>query len=795
MTPSSSRTPPTTTTRTTTTTTTSNPPGENTEHMVVSVVYSNGVIGASYYTQAFLDVRMTPQLPDQGCNLQQLQLLLQKLQPSTIIISRTAHRDLANSVNAFVALHRSSRVEKVPPQQMQLGIAKQELMSSNIQGRPGTPFSDCSEDDKLIFLNSILDFSQEISLRSMGALLQHVKSHFQNSDAVVIATLGMHRGCGHLSVPSRTLRDLHILAEEAHPCAWQGDSRRAREGISVYSLFERNCSIGRVRLKSLFCAPYNDVRQIEQSLSSIEYLLDQECLAKSLHQNLARIKRIDRILVNMCQGQTTVPEWQVLRDTCHHLLVVQGLLSAAPNSSLCGAIERAREASYRDTSSILHMIERTIDFEAFKENPSYTSPVKAGICDYLDEKKKQLFGNIHKRLTELTLTEMTNLPADVSDGRIIYLPCWGFVFATRLENVGTMRQLQSVEHVCKMDTEAFFKTSITRDLDKQYGDLRNIIIHRENRICRTLQIEVIERSWQLLKIIDKLCHLDAVLALAITARERGFKRPKIIPRNRIIVKNGYHPLLEFHKAPGASHIIPNSYLSTESVPVNIVTGANSCGKSVYLRQNALIVYLAHVGSFVPAEDSRICLLDTIQTSFFIDETMRDQASSFALQCRQIASVERSVESVRALVVIDEFGKGTNTAEGAALCVALVEKFMEWSNSPHVILASHYYKHLYYFLKHRPKVEFLTFRYVIEGNNLVQLHRVVDGVSVKSFGSFAAREADLPQEVIATQERISAFGLDNVGDSGSSTYECDRDFHNFALQALDEVRLAIRDGRF
>ena len=178
---------------------------------VVSIVYSNGTIGAS-------ELRMLPQLLGQGCILKHLEQLLCKLLPTTILISRTAHRDLENSVKAFFSVYRNTRTEKVPQQQMNLTTARHELLSLNLRAE-GVSFLERSEEEKMVYLSSIFDFSRQNSLRSLGALLQFVNTHLQFSENVVVVSLGMHRGCGHLTVSSRTMRDLHIVCEEPHPCS------------------------------------------------------------------------------------------------------------------------------------------------------------------------------------------------------------------------------------------------------------------------------------------------------------------------------------------------------------------------------------------------------------------------------------------------------------------------------------------------------------------------------------------------------------------------------------------------
>lgn len=279
-------------------------------------------------------------------------------------------------------------------------------------------------------------------------------------------------------------------------------------------------------------------------------------------------------------------------------------------------------------------------------------------------------------------------------------------------------------------------------------------------------MKVLEHEKLIVRCSDLCGELDSLVALAVGAQKYGFVPPQMTTENVIRIEGGRHPLQEL-TVPA---YIPNSCflvggrgddddeedpvsVSQNSVPVEadaqspsmlIMTGPNYSGKSVYLKQNALIVYMAHIGSYVPAERATIGLTDKILTRIATCESVSRNQSAFMIDLQQVA-LSMSLATRRSLVIIDEFGKGTNSIDGAGLACGVFEYFLNLGpNRPKVLGATHFHEIFEYgFLEERPELSFghMEVRVDTESNivedQITYLYNFVSGRSTSSFGTCCA----------------------------------------------------------
>lgn len=193
-------------------------------------------------------------------------------------------------------------------------------------------------------------------------------------------------------------------------------------------------------------------------------------------------------------------------------------------------------------------------------------------------------------------------------------------------------------------------------MDLLLGDTQCEIIDHETKIMHKLQNVILEASNVLLNIMDYSAELDCLISLSLIARELNYTRPKITRDGIICITKGRHPLQEFC----VSSFVPNNIMNGGKYgKIKLLTGPNASGKSIYLKQVALIVYLAHIGSFVPAESASITLIDHIFTRIHTVESVSIGLSTFMIDINQMSDALRYATS-NSLVIIDEFGKGTET---------------------------------------------------------------------------------------------------------------------------------------
>jgi len=266
-----------------------------------------------------------------------------------------------------------------------------------------------------------------------------------------------------------------------------------------------------------------------------------------------------------------------------------------------------------------------------------------------------------------------------------------------------------------------------------------------------LAVKILEHQQLLILTSDLLGDLDSLVALALGARKYGFNSPRMTIDNVIQIESGRHPLQELTVPAyiaNSCHITGGSSdedeQEAEDPSMLVMTGPNYSGKSVYLKQNALIVYMAHIGSHVPAERATIGLTDKILTRIATRESVSQNKSAFMIDLQQIA-LATTLATSRSLIIIDEFGKGTNVHDGAGLSCGVLDYFLSLGDDrPKVLAATHFHEIFENgFLEESPELSFGHMEVRVDSDaelvedQITYLYNFVAGRSNSSFGTCCA----------------------------------------------------------
>lgn len=290
---------------------------------------------------------------------------------------------------------------------------------------------------------------------------------------------------------------------------------------------------------------------------------------------------------------------------------------------------------------------------------------------------------------------------------VIYFPQLGYLICTPMRDEWTRGESIQVVDAWTFqffsETHAYFKSQEMFEMDKHVGDLHSMIVDRELEIIQSLLEEILVHSEVMMKSCEVCAELDVLLSLAQTSRMNGYVRPEMVEENIIDIVQGRHPLHELildafvandarllgGAGLGASPEYPYGSESDWN-SVLLCTGANACGKSVYMKQIALIQIMAQVGCFVPAESATLGLVDKIFTRVSTRETVSKAQSAFMIDLNQVSLALRNC-TARSLIVLDEFGKGTLSSDGAGLfCGVLKHLLHRGSQCPKVLVATHFH---------------------------------------------------------------------------------------------------------
>nr|XP_030706436.1 mutS protein homolog 5 isoform X6 [Globicephala melas] len=637
-----------------------------------------------------------------------------------------------------------------------LEISKQRLLSGNYSFIPDS----MTATEKILFLSSIIPFDCLLTVRALGGLLKFLGRRRIGVELedynVSIPILGFKKfALTHLvSIDQDTYSVLQIFKSEPHPSVYKVASG-LKEGLSLFGILNRcRCKWGEKLLRLWFTRPTQDLEELNSRLDVIQFFLLPQNLdmAQMLHRLLGHIKNVPLILKRMKLSHTKVSDWQVLYKTVYSALGLRDACRSLPQS-----IQLFRDIAQEFSDDLHHiasLIGKVVDFEGSLAENRFT--VLPNIDPEIDEKKRRLTG-LPSFLTEVARKELENLDPRIPSCSVIYIPLIGFLLCIpRLPSMVETSdfEIEGLDFMFLSEEKLHYRSARTKELDALLGDLHCDIRDQETLLMYQLQCQVLARAAVLTQVLDLASRLDVLLALASAARDYGYSRPRYSPRLLgVRIQNGRHPLMELC----ARTFVPNSAeCGGYKGRVKVITGPNSSGKSIYLKQVGLITFMALVGSFVPAEEAEIGAVDAIFTRIHSCESISLGLSTFMIDLNQQVAKAVNNATERSLVLIDEFGKGTNTVDGLALLAAVIRHWLALGPTcPHIFVATNFLSLIQLqLLPQGPLVQYLTMETCEDGNDLVFFYQVCEGVANASHASHTAAQAGLPEKLVARGKEVS-----------------------------------------
>ncbi|CAI5662382.1 unnamed protein product [Oreochromis niloticus] len=631
---------------------------EDSPAVLLSVLLQHGQVGLCFYDSQDSSLHYMPDTPDN----QELHLLvrvIQEVSPHVIITSAKQERSMTRFLQQLGSNpHYRPEVVTYPYVDFGLEVSKQRLLSAHLPFLPAC----ISERDKLSYLSSCISFDSSLMLRAVGALLKcldrrRVGVELEDS-SVGVPILQFHAYTlkGMVYIDSDTYSVLQIFKSELHPSVYKLHSGE-KEGLSLYGILNRcKCKFGSKLLRQWFLQPTQDLKVLKRRQEVIRFFTSPQNSdsLRTLQSSLRNIRNIPTLLRRMTLSLTKVTDWQSLYKTVYSAVCIRDTARHLPQS-----IQLFRDISEGfsdDLNYITSLISRVVDFEASLADNRFT--VKPNVDPAIDEKKRRMMG-LSDFLTDVARRELEHLDARIPSCCVIYIPVIGFLLSVpRLPNMVEKKdfEMEGLDFLFLSDNRLHYRSQRTRELNEFLGDLHCDIRDMEMAVMAHLQSAVLERSDSLFKVLDLAAELDCLMAMSSASQEYNYTSPKLASNRKITITQGRHPLLELCSPV----FVANSFHSSESEGrVKIITGPNSSGKSIYLKQVGLIVFMALIGSDVPAKEAEIGLVDGIFTCMQSRESVSVGLSTFMIDLNQMAQALNS-STGNSLVLIDEFGKGTNT---------------------------------------------------------------------------------------------------------------------------------------
>ncbi len=508
-------------------------------------------------------------------------------------------------------------------------------------------------------------------------------------------------------------------------------------GTLLWVLDDTVTPMGGRLLRRWILQPLLSPERINERLDAVEELYRNTLWRQELRETLRKMPDLERLVARVGTGTATPRDLAQIRSALEVVPQLRQLLAEAKASLL------VRLAQQLHTAADLHQRLAT----ALVDNPPQRL-TEGGIfrdgyhpeldeLRYIAQHSKELIAALEAK--ERERTGIRNL-------RVGYNQVFGYYIEVTKANL----HLVPPDYIRKQTL-----TDVERFVTPELKELENKVLGAEERISQLeyqlfveLRQEVAQRSGELLETARAVAELDVLATLAEVAAKNHYTRPIVDDGDEIVIKEGRHPVVE--QVQRDKPFVPNDcHLDNRENQLLIITGPNAAGKSTYLRQVALIVLMAQMGSFVPAKEAHIGVVDRIFTRVGAhDELVRGQ-STFMVEMTETANILHNATE-RSLVLIDEIGRGTSTYDGIAIAWAVAEELHRIGCK--CLFATHYH-HLNELENLLPRVRNYRAAVLEEGDKVVFLYRIVPGGTDRSYGIQVARLAGLPATVIERAKEI------------------------------------------
>ena len=509
--------------------------------------------------------------------------------------------------------------------------------------------------------------------------------------------------------------------------------------LTVLSVLDRTkTSMGRRLLRRWVLSPLRDRGRIEARLDAVEALI-QGAVWEPLGELLKRTCDLPRLLGRVGTRTLRPLDLLALRRTLEVLPEIEARLSQLPSPpARLTDIAHALSSAPR---GLAEEIARGLTDEP-PPDPREGGLIKEGYHPRLDELRGQA-ARLRGEIAALEARERarTGIPTlKVGYNRVL-----GYFLEITKAHLAKVpadwRRRQSLA-----SSERFTTDELARLADR-LAQTEAAALALEEEIFQGLCSRVGDELPALARVGEALAELDVLRSLAEVAHTRGYCRPRFTDRPAIRIREGRHPVVE-----RVTDFVPNDLVLDEATQLAVVTGPNMAGKSVFLRQVALIALLAQMGSFVPAKEAELPILDRIYTRVGASDALAEGLSTFMAEMVEAAQII-SGATPRSLVILDELGRGTSTHDGLALAWAIA-RFLAERIRCKTLFATHY-RELARLAEEVPGVVNLHVAVREWKGEVIFLHRVQPGVAERAYGVEVARLAQLPPEVLSEAERMLA----------------------------------------
>ena len=550
-----------------------------------------------------------------------------------------------------------------------------------------------------------------------------------------------HNNLKHIQNISRIAEDKYIWMDRFTVRNLELYHASSHNAVTLLDVIDKTISpMGGRLLKRWLALPLKDVKKIQHRHELVKHFIENDSFSETIKFQLHQISDIERLVSKVATGKISPRELVLLKNSLKAILPVKKEALTSKNTSV-----NKLGNEILDCTEVILKIDAAL-FDEAPVNINKGNAIANGVSEELDELRaistsgKEYLDNMLARESKKTAIPSLKI-------------AFNNVFGYYIEVRNTHKDKVPEEWIRKqtlVNAERYITEELKEYETKILGAEEKIQELERQLFLRLIQeiIEFIEPIQQNAKIIAQI---DCLLSFAVLAISNNYIRPIVDQSTEIEIKNGRHPVIEKQLPIGEEYIANDVVLNRSQQQIIMITGPNMSGKSAILRQTALIVLLAQMGSYVPAQNARIGVVDKIFTRVGASDNISMGESTFMVEMNETASILNNI-SDRSLVLLDEIGRGTSTYDGISIAWAIAEYLHEHPSKAKTLFATHY---------HELNEMTLTFERIKNFNvsikelkdTIVFLRKLVSGGSNHSFGIHVAKLAGMPNQVIHRASKI------------------------------------------
>ncbi|MFD1315061.1 DNA mismatch repair protein MutS [Namhaeicola litoreus] len=550
-----------------------------------------------------------------------------------------------------------------------------------------------------------------------------------------------HNNISHISQIKQIHQDKYVWMDRFTLRNLELHASNAADGISLLDIIDQTVSpMGGRLLRRWLSLPLKDLQEIKERQSIVKYLIEKESDFEKIWGQIKSMSDLERLISKVATGKISPREVVMLKNS---LLAISPIKEIGLKSGIEGLVNLANNLD--PCPELTQKISQTLNENA-PVNINKGNSIAEGVSEELDE-LRSLSSSGKSYLDQMVEREIER--TGISSLKIAFNNVFGYYIEVRNTHKDKVPE-EWIRKQTLVSAERYITEELKHYESKILGAQEKIAV-LEQEIYGQLIDFLLQFVQPIQKSASQIARLDCLCAFAQNAIHYNFVKPVLDDSTDLDIKNGRHPVIEKQLPPGEAYIANDVVLNRNQQQIIMITGPNMSGKSAILRQTALIVILAQMGSYIPAQNAKIGLVDKIFTRVGASDNISMGESTFMVEMNETASILNNL-SERSLILLDEIGRGTSTYDGISIAWAIAEYLHNHPTKPKTLFATHYHE-LNDMSESFDRIKNYNVSVKELKDNVIFLRKLVPGGSKHSFGIHVAKLAGMPNEVVFKANKI------------------------------------------